>query len=230
VGLRPAVVIGIPRLARNDKAGRACSIHRSLIAVIVLLCALLPAEAQKKNPPPSLTQIQSALKRDPRNPHLHVALGLAYWDQNDYPHALEAFQEAVKVAPGSAEAHNWLGVALMGKADLPGAVAELRKAVSLDPKYPRAYTNLGSALVKSGELAEAVNAFSKALALQPNPTTRMNLGLALREKGDTAEALVHLRRVARAQRRPCLHSLGQVQYPRAEAGRLPRRHHRAAAR
>ena len=116
---------------------------------------MIPARAQKAEtaiaPRSQVRQIEAAIQRDPTI-RLHVALGLAYWDQNDYPHALEAFQRAVKVGPGSAEAHNWLGVALMGKADLPGAIAEFRKAVALDPKYARAYTNLGSALAKSGDL------------------------------------------------------------------------------
>jgi tetratricopeptide (TPR) repeat protein len=168
----------------------------------VLLAALsLPAGAQKADKPPqSPGQIEAAIKRDPSNPKLHVALGLAYWDKNDYPHALEAFQRAVKIAPSSAEAHNWLGVAIMEKADLPGAIAEFQKATALDPKYARAYTNLGSALAKSGEITEAIDIFKKALALEPtNLAAEMNLGVALREKGDAEAALVHMRRVAKAQ-------------------------------
>ena len=147
----------------------------------------------------TVSQIESEIKSDPNNPRLFVALGLAYWDKDDYPHAFEAFQHAVKVGPSSAEAHNWLGVALMEKADLPGATAEFRKAVSLDSKSTRAYTNLGSALAKSGDLTGAVQAFQKALALEPNSlAAHMNLGVALREKGDAEGALIHLRRVAAA--------------------------------
>jgi len=40
-----------------------------------------------------VSQIEAAVKRDPRNPKLYVSLGLAYWDKNDYPHAFEAFQQ-----------------------------------------------------------------------------------------------------------------------------------------
>jgi tetratricopeptide (TPR) repeat protein len=165
-----------------------------------MMACLIPAWAQKaEKAPPSISQIEAAIRRDPGNPKLHVTLGLAYWDRNDYPHALDAFQRAVKVGPNSAEAHNWLGVALMGKADLPSAVAEFKKAVALDPKYARAYTNLGSALAKSGELDVAVDAFKKALAVAPdNLAAHMNLGVALREKGDAEGALMHLRRVAEA--------------------------------
>ena len=169
------------------------------VAILMMAC-LIPAWAQKaEKAPPSISQIEAAIRRDPGNPKLHVTLGLAYWDRNDYPHALDAFQRAVKVGPNSAQAHNWLGVALMGKADLPSAVAEFKKAVALDREYARAYTNLGSALAKSGELDAAVDAFKKALAVAPdNLAAHMNLGVALREKGDAEGALMHLRRVAEA--------------------------------
>jgi tetratricopeptide (TPR) repeat protein len=179
---------------------RAQTIVRLRAVAILIVACLIPAWAQKaEKAPPSISQIEAAIQRDPGNPKLHVTLGLAYWDRNDYPHALEAFQRAVRVGPNSAEAHNWLGVALMGKTDLPGAVAEFKKAVALDPKYARAYTNLGSALAKSGDLDAAVDAFKKALALAPdNLAAHMNLGVALREKGDAEGALAHLRRVAEA--------------------------------
>lgn len=169
--------------------------------LFVIVGSFIPAWGQKaENSPPSASQIEAAIKRDPGNPKLHVALGLAYWDRSDYPHALEAFQRAVKVAPASAEAHNWLGVAIMGRADLPGAIAEFRRAISLDTRYARAYTNLGSALARSGDLAEAVVAFQKVLVLEPdNLGAHVNLGVALREKGDAEGALVHLRRVAAAE-------------------------------
>ena len=150
----------------------------------------------------SLSEIEAAIARDPKNPALHVALGLLYWDRNDYPKALAAFQHAVKVGPSSAEAHNWLGVALSEKADLPGAIAALRKAVALDPKFGRAYTNLGAALAKSGDFAAAIDIFKQALALEPNSLgARMNLGLALREQGDLDAALEHLRHVVSARSR-----------------------------
>ncbi len=184
---------------------RTQTIPRRWAILVFVLALAFSARAQKPVNAPSskgqvsISQIESEIKRDPNNPHLHVALGLAYWDRNDYPHALESFQRAVKVGRSSAEAHNWLGVALLEKADLPGATAEFRKAVSLDPKSVRAYTNLGSALAKSGDLAEAVEAFQKALALEPNSlAAHMNLGVALREKGDAEGALLHLRRVATA--------------------------------
>src|SRR5204862_1517546 len=173
-------------------------VNRTLGLVVLLVGSILPGRAQlSKNEPASVSQIQDEIKQHPDSPKLYVALGLAYWDRNDFSHALEAFQHAVKLAPTSAEAHNWLGVATLQKGDLPGAVAEFRKAISLDPKYARACTNLGSALAKNGDMAEAVAVFKKALALEPdNLVAHMNLGVALRETGDAKGALLHVQYVA----------------------------------
>jgi len=174
---------------------------RILGLVVFMMGSLLSGRAQiSKNAPASVSKIQDEIRQHPESPKLYVALGLAYWDRNDYPHALEAFQTAVKIGPTSAEAHNWLGVATLEKGDLPGAVGEFRKAVSLAPQYARAYMNLGSALAKNGDLTEAVLVFQKALALEPdNLVAHLNLGVALREKGDAKGALAHVRLVAERQ-------------------------------
>jgi len=166
--------------------------------IVLAASATLFGQAQGgKTPPASAGQIEEQIRQHPENPKLYVALGLAFWRQNDFPRALEAFQRAVKLGPKSADAHNWLGVATLEKGDFTGAIAEFRKAIALDPKYTRAYANLGSALNKNGELPEAVTVFRKAVALEPNsPVAHMNLGVALRAQGDAKGALVHLRFVA----------------------------------
>src|SRR5258708_15585973 len=103
---------------------------RILGLTVFVVGSILPGQAQLSgNSPASLSQIESELKQHPNSPKLYVALGLAYWDRNDYPHALEAFQRAVKLGPASAEAHNWLGVATLEKRDFPVAAAELRTAL-----------------------------------------------------------------------------------------------------
>jgi tetratricopeptide (TPR) repeat protein len=170
---------------------------RWLVLVLVLSSGVSAGAQEPAKAPSSVSQLEAAIKRDPSNAKLHVALGLAYWDRNDYPRALTAFRRAVKAGPRSAEAHNWLGVALSEKTDFAGAIAAFRKAIALDPKYGRAYTNLGAALVRSSDFAGAAAVFEQALSLEPNSlAAHMNLGLALREKGDPEGALKHLRRVA----------------------------------
>ena len=197
--LRKTVGLALKPIKANYQLGLLLTKAFALALILGFPSAGPAAAQQAEKPAPSVSQLEAAVKRRPSDPKLHVALGLAYWERNDYPRALVAFQRAVKVAPRSAEAHNWLGVALSEKSDLPGAIAELRKAVALDPKYGRAYTNLGSVLAKSGDFTEAVAVFQKALTLEPNSVAaHLNLGMALREKGDLDAALEHLRPVAAA--------------------------------
>jgi tetratricopeptide (TPR) repeat protein len=171
------------------------------------------APAAQTKPAADPAPLEQALAKNPDDPKVNVALGVAYLERGDGARALARLQHAVKVAPDSADAHNWLGVALLDRADFPRGIASLRKAVALDPKNTRAYANLGWALAKSGELDEAADVFRKALALEPESlAAHFNLGMALREKGDFAAALPHLRRVVEADpRNASLHyELGQA--------------------
>src|SRR5215469_16881474 len=128
---------------------------QALVVVVVTAGSILPSFTQTPLPPSpqnspktavSVEQIEDQIKKHPGDPRMYVGLGLAFWQQHDFPHALEAFQLAVKFGPRSAEAHNWLGVASLEKGDFTGSIAEFRRAIALDPKYARAYANLGSAL------------------------------------------------------------------------------------
>jgi len=188
--------------------------------------------AQTKPATDPVPQLEQALAKNPDDPKINVALGLAYLDRGDDARALERLQHAVKVAPDSAEAHNWLGVVLLDRSDFPQGIAALRKAVALDPKYARAYANLGSALAKSGEFEEAEAVFRKALALEPESmTAHFNLGMALREKGDLKAALQHLRRVVEANPgNAAMHyELGQTLRQSGELGEAMAEFERAVA-
>ena len=180
---------GIQTMNRRARLTRAASLAAFVVGSLLAAGAQVPEKGVA-----SVSRIEEDIRAHPYSPKLYVALGLAFWDRNDFSHALEAFQRAVKLGPSSPEAHNWLGVATMQKGDVLGAIAEFRKAISLNAKYARAYTNLGSAMAKNGDLAGAIGIFQRALALEPNnAAAHVNLGVALREKGDAKAALVHLR-------------------------------------
>src|SRR5204862_4187154 len=67
-------------------------VNRTLGLVVLLVGSILPGRAQlSKNEPASVSQIQDEIKQHPDSPKLYVALGLAYWDRNDFSDALEAF-------------------------------------------------------------------------------------------------------------------------------------------
>ena len=75
--------------------------------------------AQTKPAADPVPQMEQALAKNPNDPKVNIALGVAYLERGENARALERLQHAVKVAPDSAEAHNWLGVALLDRADFP---------------------------------------------------------------------------------------------------------------
>ena len=80
-----------------------------------------PPVARTKPASDPLPQMEQALKKNPDDPKVNVALGVAYLERGENARALERLQHAVKVAPDSAEAHNWLGVALLEAPTFPRA-------------------------------------------------------------------------------------------------------------
>ena len=98
---------------------------KALVLVLVLASGVTPGAQQAAHGPASVSELEAAIKRDPGSSRLHVALGLAYWERNDYTRALKTFQRAVKLGPRSAAAHNWLGVALSETADFAGIPVRL---------------------------------------------------------------------------------------------------------
>ena len=191
------------------------------LALILVLASAGPAAAQQaEKPAPSVGQLEAAVKRRPSDPKLHVALGLAYWERNDYPRALVGVparrQGRTEVGGGAQLA----GCRPLG--EVRPSRRDCRRSERLspstrntggptriwDPCWPRAVT-----------LPEAVAVFQKALALEPNSlAAHLNLGMALRDKGDLDAALEHLR--PRGCRRP---DNASIQYELGQTLRQTRR-------
>jgi tetratricopeptide (TPR) repeat protein len=81
-----------------------------------------------------------------------------------------------------------LGVRLVASGDLQGALATFRRVVVLDPNDADAVGNLAAVLGDLGQWREAVVHATRAMALRPDANHARNLGIALFECGDYAEA------------------------------------------
>jgi tetratricopeptide (TPR) repeat protein len=151
--------------------------------------------AQTKPAADPVPQMEQALAKNPDDPKINVALGLAYLDRGDKARALERLQHAVKVAPRSAEAHNWLGVVLLDRSDFPQAIAALRKAIALEPERLTARFNLGMALRETGDLDAALDHLRRVVAADPgNAAMRYELGQTLRQGGELGGAIAEFER------------------------------------
>src|SRR5688500_5875126 len=101
--MSPGCLAGTAYVALFLSAGAARETQDPLVPARVPVGQTKPAA----DPVP---QLEQALAKNPDDPKVNVALGVAYLDRGEPARALERLQHAVKVSSDSAEAHNWLGV------------------------------------------------------------------------------------------------------------------------
>jgi TolB-like protein/DNA-binding winged helix-turn-helix (wHTH) protein/Flp pilus assembly protein TadD len=146
-----------------------------------------PAEAY----PQAKAAAQRALTLDPTLAEAHAALAdIAYLYDRDWPAAQREFRRALELRPNYATARQWYGtyLALLGKNQ--EARAELEQALAIDPLSPVINADLGLVHYYARDWDAAIEQFRKTVELDPNfSLTRNWLGLALLQKGQSAEAV-----------------------------------------
>jgi serine/threonine protein kinase/Flp pilus assembly protein TadD len=140
---------------------------------------------------------EEAVKRAPKSAiplqnmwFLHMTI------RKDLPAGESAARRLVELAPGLANTHSFLGYNLAVQEKFGEAERELRRTLEIEPDHPYGLPNLAHVLFASGKAAEAVPYYRRTLELtkqgkatgQPE-WDRVALILALRESGQTAEAV-----------------------------------------
>lgn len=78
-----------------------------------------------------------------------------------------------------------------------GEIDALRKLVAMDDRDPDSWDRLGKALYLAGQYPEAVDCFQRSLAIKPDVIpVLINLGVALKTKGDQAQYEEVVRKLA----------------------------------
>ena len=142
------------------------------------------AQRSKQNLPPSIyaayaralaatgklaqaaTEMQVAVKSDPRNATLLGELGSIHAQQKDWPRAESEFQAAVALDPGAAMGHLRLGLAMQAQSK-PEALRELGQAAQLAPDDAQTQLEWGKALAGAGNDEQAAPILQHVLALAP---------------------------------------------------------------
>ena len=119
---------------------------------------------QRKQYADAEVEYRAAVRLDPQNPDLHVALSRALNRQRKTDEALVEAREALRLNPGSDQGHYSLGNALREKGDRDGAIAEYREALRLNPNIAEAHVGLGIALGQKGDVDGAIAEEREALA------------------------------------------------------------------
>ena len=78
----------------------------------------------------ALTQLKSALRKDPKNADVHNLMGYSYRKSGQLDDAFDSYRTALKLDPNHKGAHEYIGEAYLVRKQLPDAerhLAELEK-------------------------------------------------------------------------------------------------------
>lgn len=143
-------------------------------------------------------EYREAIKLDPQNSDLHMALARALNSQKKRDEGMEEARLAISLNPQSDMAHFALGNALRMQEDWAGAAAEFREAVRLNPNYDMSHNNLGVILKRQNDTDGAIAEFREALRLNPEEVqARGNLGNTLESQGDLDGAIAQFEELER---------------------------------
>lgn len=124
-----------------------------LAIVIVLVVVLFIGRSWFTS---SGTESPAAVSTAPSDANLasfreQTALGLQFYQSNDFPKAEAVFRKALEYAPQNVLAYNNLGSALNAQGKFDEAIPLLQKAVALDANFGLARNNLAFAITSKAK-------------------------------------------------------------------------------
>ena len=162
--------------------------------------------------PEAITNLNTAIRLDPKVPHGEFFLGFTYLELNQWgpnEDCFQHFRKAVELSPHEYVTNFYLG-ALESTAgsDLEASDRHLHVAAEADPNQPEVWLYLGLNANREKHTAEAKTFFQKAIALTGDHEERNNyqvrrayfsLGRLLVAEGDRTEGEALLARYKKAQ-------------------------------
>jgi tetratricopeptide (TPR) repeat protein len=107
---------------------------------------------------------EGLLAKYPKEPDLHLFLGITLLRLRDPDGAAIAIKRAIELDSRHIEARTLLGwFELEVRGDIDSAIQQYAKVVELKPDSPQAHVNLGVAYKNKGDLAKALESYNRAL-------------------------------------------------------------------
>ncbi len=103
----------------------------------------------------------------PRDPGIHMALGISLFETGHAEAAIASLQRAAELAPDAAPVWYNLGKALKLNVQMEAAVAALLRALALDPRHVTARITLADAQASVGRIDEAAANLREVLKRHP---------------------------------------------------------------
>lgn len=155
----------------------------------------------------ALTSCASLGSDDHEKAELYMRMGVAQFEQGNYPFALRDLLKAQELDNTNAVIQNNLGLTYFMRERYDLAEKSLRRALSIDSKYTDARNNLARVLIEIGKYKEA-EAESKIvlndLTYAGLEKAYINYGLAQFNQGHFSAAKVNFSNAIEAQRDSCV--------------------------
>jgi tetratricopeptide (TPR) repeat protein len=133
------------------------------------------------------------LEQNNDNASVHLMLGQAYAQQEEYPNALAEMKTALQLDPLLADAHYYAGIVYLDTSDFDSAEREFRAELQLRPTHTLATYHLGYALLSQGHPKDSVPLFREVIKEQPQyEPAHFELGRALLEQEEIDGAIQSL--------------------------------------
>jgi tetratricopeptide (TPR) repeat protein len=136
------------------------------------------------------TNYQEALKRNPQNPGIYLALARVAAANKNFDKAKEYIIQALKLKNNYLDAVNLLYQIDLAEGNNQAAVNDLSAAAAISPNNPNVYFQLGVLDYTFGNYQTAAAALNQAITLVPNyADAKYYLGLSYYKLGRTADAI-----------------------------------------
>ena len=130
------------------------------------------------------------LEQNADNAAVHLLLGQAYAQQQNYLSAVTEMKTASQLDPRLPDVHYYTGLVYLHQSEFASAAQEFRAELQLQPGHALATYHLGYALLAQGHADEATPLFREVIkALPAYESAYFELGRALLEQGDVAGSI-----------------------------------------
>lgn len=160
-----------------------------------LLLAWGTALVRTRQPGAAAGIFRRLLEQNADNPSVHLLLGKAYAQQEDYASAVNELSNASRLDPRLPEAHYYAGLVYLRQKEFESAAREFRAELDLRPGDLHTLYHLGYTLLLQGQLPESISLLREAVKAMPDyELAHFELGRALLQQGDAAGAIESLER------------------------------------
>ena len=150
---------------------------------------------ERKATPSAVTELQEAIKLNPKFVQAYLLYGNVYYGQGKYDLAAEKYLRASEISPKSVQALINLGAAYAASGKFDEALATYLKAKDLSPHDVRISLAAAGACLKLQKPSDALTEYENVLKIEPNSERALvGAGNAAWQTGDNKKATEYYQR------------------------------------